>query len=172
MLTHFNQLRRGCRTLAFVAVLLPLCLWSERAARSQTVASDGRNTVLTVPVESGLDAIFFYDDLTRDLTGFVLNTEGVFNIAYKVNLDKFFTGPGGKGIKGPKFLFATGKVSIRTKGRLSFGSGAIYITESKTGQMVALALPWNTSYRTQRSALALEPIQIKKFSLRNVDTDE
>ena len=51
--------------------------------------------MLTVPVEGGLDAIFFYDDLTRDLTGFVINVNGVFNVKYKVNIERFFTGPGG-----------------------------------------------------------------------------
>ena len=172
MVTSSLQLRRGYRALLPMAALLAVCLGSEGATQAQTVSSDGKNSVLTVPVEGGLDAIFFYDDLTRDLTGFVLNVNGVFNIGYKVNIQKFFTGPGGKVISEPKFLFATGKVSIRNRGRVTYGSGAIYITEAKTGQMVALALPWTTSYRTSAKSFALEPKLIKKFSLRNIDVDE
>jgi hypothetical protein len=172
METKSLPLHRRCQAAAAVAVLFAVCLGSLEPAQAQTVASDGKNSVLTVPVEGDLDAIFFYDDLTRDLTGFVVNTNGVFNIKYKVNIEQFFTGPSGKVVKEPKFLFAVGKVSIRTKGRLTFGGGAIYITESKTGQMVALALPWSKAYRNQARSLVLAPLKIQKFSLRNVDTDE
>ena len=172
MVTKSLQLRHGSRGLVAIAVLLTVCLGSAGAARAQTVSSDGKNSVLTVPVEDSLDAIFFYDDLTRDLTGFVLNVNGVFNVKYKVNIEKFFTGPGGKVIKDPRFLFATGKVSIRNRGRVTFGSGMIYITEAKTGRMVALGLPWTTSYRTSAKTFALEPILFQKFSLRDVDADE
>ena len=171
MVTKSRKLRRGFQALVPMAVLA-VCLGSAGAVQAQTVASDGKNSVLTVPVEGGLDAIFFYDDLTRDLTGFVINVNGVFNVAYRVNIGKFFTGPGGRVITDPKFLFATGKVSIRNKGRTTFGGGAIYITEAKTGQMVALALPWNSSYKTSAKSFAHEPKLIKKLALRNVDTDE
>ena len=163
--------RRGCRTLVPMAVLVA-CLGIAGAAQAQTVSSDGKNSLLTVPVEGNLDAVFFYDDLTRELTGFVLNVNGVFNVAYKVNIEKFFTGPSGKVISDPRFLFATGKVSIRNRGRVTFGSGMIYITEAKTGRMVALGLPWTTSYRTSAKTFVLEPILFQKFALRDVEADE
>ena len=173
MTSKILQLRCGCRTIAAVAVLLTACLWTASAAQAQTISSDGKHTLLTVPVEGGLDAIFFYDDVTRVLKGSVPNAEGAFSIVYKpVSIDKLFAGPGGKTIKDPKFLFAVGRVSIRTRGRLQFGSGMIYITETKTGRMVALALPWSKSFRTQRKPLNLEPVRIQQFRLRNVDMDE
>ena len=172
MLAQCLPLRRVCRPLALLAGLLSLSVLPTASVHAQNVSTDGKNSVMTVPVDAGIDAAFFFDGLTRDLTGFVLNNVGVPNIRYKISLDKVFTGPGGKSIKSPIYLFATGKVSIRTKGRTTYGGGAIYVTESKTGQMAVLLLPWNTAYKNQSNPYMQELKLHGKFPLRNVDMDE
>ena len=114
MLAQCLPLRRVCRPLALLAGLLSLSVLPAASVHAQTVSTDGKNSVMTVPVDAGIDAAFFFDGLTRNLTGFVLNNVGVPNIRYKIRLDDVFRGPGGKSIKDPIYLFATGKVSATT----------------------------------------------------------
>lgn len=112
------------------------------------------------------------DRLTRELTGYVLNTKGTFNVAYQTKLEGLFKGPGGKPIKAPKFLFASGRVSVAPRGGRTWAKGAIYVTEITTGQMIALALPWKAGLPATNGKVALEPVVIQRAKVGVGELDE
>ena len=172
MVTIRSDLAAAPRRAGILISAMILAYLSTPTLVAQTLHSDGKNVMLTVPIDGVRDAVFFYDTLSHDLTGHVLNARGVFNVVYKINLDTFFKGPGGMPIAAPKFLFASGKVSLAPGRGVTWARGAIYVTEVTTGQMIAFALPWRAGFPAAKGKALLKPIAVQRLKVGVGKLDE
>jgi len=157
------------RTLVLFAAAVVLPVLVAQPAAAQTTTREKNFSLISVPITGDLDAVFFYDDLTRDLKGLALNQVGNIAVTYQVNLDTVFKDATGAPIKTPQFLIVPGRVNLRTSARTTYGSGAIYITELTTGKMASFALPFQVSWRTGKSPgmVDLVPLHGGPISLRS-----
>jgi hypothetical protein len=98
--------------------------------------------IATGEVEPGLEAIYFLDNLTGELTGYVINRQtGTLTTAYKHNVLADLAAD----TKNPKFLIVTGTIDLRmTTNRIAVGRSVIYVAESTTGKFAAYAVPWQS----------------------------
>jgi hypothetical protein len=108
---------------------------------SATHGSEGF-AIATGEVEPGLEAIYFLDNLTGELTGYVINRQtGTLTTAYKHNVLADLAAD----TKTPKFLLVTGTIDLRmTTNRIAVGRSVIYVAESTTGKFAAYAVPWQS----------------------------
>ena len=94
--------------------------------------------IATGEVELGLEAIFFLDMITGELTGYVINTNtGKFTTLYKHNVLKDL----GE-LNKPKFLMVTGTARLRQGVGGRIGQSIVYVAEMNSGKFLAYAIPW------------------------------
>jgi hypothetical protein len=109
------------------------------------VATDRVETygMATGPLDSDVEAVYFLDYLTGQLTAVVLGKQqgtctGVFqaNVAVDLKLDKQTN---------PKFLMTTGIVNLRRSGgtRLQPASSVCYVAEVTSGKVAAYNIHWS-----------------------------
>jgi hypothetical protein len=108
---------------------------------SATHGSEGF-AIATGEVEPGLEAIYFLDNLTGELTGYVINRQtGTLTTAYKHNVLADLAAD----TKNPKFLIVTGTIDLRmTTNRIAAGRSVVYVAESTSGKFAAYAVPWQS----------------------------
>jgi len=127
--------------LGMVAGLAVGVLWPRTPL--QAVATDRYENfaIATGPLDNDVEALYFLDSVTGDLTAVVLSTQsGKFNSFYKYNiLNDLGVDPS----KNPRFLITTGIADLRRgSARLRPGLSVVYIAELTTGKVGAYALPW------------------------------
>ena len=117
-------------------------------AVAMTAHGTDKKTIATVPLDSGMEAVFTLDHRSGDLTGYVLDQfNGKFFIQYRYNVSKDF--PRSQG----KFLMAAGSANFRQVSeneRLAIG--VIYVSEETSGQVVAYGIPWNSQLHTSAAS--------------------
>ena len=93
----------------------------------------------TGEVEMGLEAVFFLDMVTGELTGYVINPNTrKFTTRYKHNILKDM----GE-ISKPRFLMVTGTADLRQGPRRRADRlSLVYIAEMNSGKFLAYAVPW------------------------------
>jgi hypothetical protein len=98
--------------------------------------------IATGEVEPGLEAVYFLDNLTGELTGFVINRQtGTLTTAYKHNVLNDLAAD----TKNPKFLMVTGTIDLRaTTNRIRAGRSVVYVAEATSGKFAAYAVPWES----------------------------
>ena len=116
-----------------------------------TAHGSERKTMVTVPLDAGLEAVIALDHVTADLTGYVLDRfSGKFFIQYRYNVANDFPLRQGKQ---PRFLMVSGLADFRqftSNERLA--DGLVYVSEENSGQVVAYGIPWNTQFARPRPA--------------------
>ncbi|TWU55895.1 hypothetical protein [Rubripirellula reticaptiva] len=131
---------------ALVAAALVIVLVDRvpTTAQAMTVHGTDKKTMLTVPLEAGMEAVVTLDHITGDMTGYVLNrTNGQFFIRYRYNLTQDF--PQHQGA----YLMAAGLADFRGfKSNDRMASGVIYVSEETSGRVCAYAIPWNPQFAT------------------------
>jgi len=167
---HGYQTREGSlATFAIGLVVMLAGVLTASSLHAQSTHGDKKFALVTVPVDSGLDAVFFYDDLTRDLTGAVPNVTGGFAVAYKINLGAAFA-KSGKPIEDPQFLIVGGRASIQTRGSAPrLGAGVLYVTELRTGQLAMFGIPWNRAWVNR--AAGATPVELHRLQLIQIRPD-
>ena len=101
--------------------------------------------VATGYCDESVEAIYFLDFLTGDLTAAVVSKQnGKFNAFYTRNVvGDLGLNPG----KAPRFLVTTGMADLRrTGGKTSAPSRSlVYVSELTSGKVAAYAIPWSSS---------------------------
>ena len=94
-------------------------------------------------VDDGVEALYFLDFLTGDLSAVVISRRNAtFDARYEYNVQSDF----GVTTKNPKYLMVTGLAPLpRGRRNTQLGSSLIYIAEATSGQVYSYALPWNSS---------------------------
>lgn len=124
---------------------------------AMTAHGTERKTMVTVPLDGGMEAVVALDHITCDLTGYVLDRfTGKFFMQYRYNVAGDF--PLSQG-KLPGFLMAAGQANFRQfSGNERIADGVIYVSEENSGQVVAYGIPWNSQFRANTT-----PPQTRKF---------
>ena len=117
-----------------------------RPLHAMTAHGTDKKTMITVPLDAGMEAVVALDHVTCDLTGYVLDRfSGKFFMRYRYNVSKDFPLQQGKL---PRFLMAAGNADFRQFARNErVADGVIYVSEESSGQVVAYGIPWNTQFR-------------------------
>ncbi len=136
---------------AFVAAIALFALFVDRVpttAHAMTAHGTDNKTMVTVPLDAGMEAVVTLDHVTSDMTGYVLNrTTGQFFIRYRYNVSQDF--PQHRGA----YLMATGLADFRgfnSNDRLA--NGVIYVSEESSGRVCAYAIPWNPQFAVSSAA--------------------
>lgn len=143
-----------------VVALALLVLLVDRApvtAYAMTAHGTDKKTMVTVPLDSGMEAVVTLAHVTGDMTGYVLNRiNGQFFIRYRYNVSQDF--PQHRGA----YLMATGLADFRgfnSNDRLA--NGVLYVSEESSGRVCAYAIPWNSQFAVSNAAnqdLAFVPL--------------
>ena len=126
----------------FVGVTL-MQFWPQTPLHA--TATDRREgfAIATGAMGDGVEAIYFLDFLTGDLSAAVISRHtSKFAAVYKRNILQDFgiTNPANS----PKFLMVTGQVNlIRGQAGLRPSDAALYIAELNSGTVAAYAVPWD-----------------------------
>jgi hypothetical protein len=132
--------------VALAAGLLGASLRHPVPAYAMSAHGSERKTLVTVPLDEGMEAVVALDHITGDLTGYVIDRfTGKFFIQYRHNvITDFPLRPG----RQPQYIMVAGLADFRqftSNDRLA--AGVIYIAEENSGQVVAYGIPWNTQFR-------------------------
>ncbi|MEO1529604.1 MAG: hypothetical protein AAFX06_29635 [Planctomycetota bacterium] len=111
---------------------------SESTARAMTAYGSENKSMLTVPLDDGMEAVVTLDHVTGDLTGYALNRmTGQFFIRYRRNLNEDFPRHSGK------FLVAAALADFRGfQSNTRLANGVIYVSEEGSGKVCAFGMPW------------------------------
>ena len=94
--------------------------------------------IATGEVELGLEAVYFLDMITGELTGYVINqNSGKFTTVYKHNVLKDMGA-----LNKPKFLMVTGSAGLRQGVGGRIARSIVYVAEMNSGKFLAYAVPW------------------------------
>ncbi len=130
---------------AFFAGVTLCLLASDRlpnTAHGMTAHGTEKKTMVTVPLDAGMEAVVTLDHVTGDMTGYVINRiTGQFFIRYRYNVSEDF--PQHRG----SYLMAAGLADFRGfTSNERIANGVIYVSEETSGKVCAYAIPWNTQF--------------------------
>jgi len=137
---------------------------------AMTAHGSERKTLVTVPLDAGMEAVVALDHVTADLTGYVLDRfTGKFFIQYRCNVANDFPLRQGKQ---PRFLMVSGLADFRQfTSNERFADGVIYVSEENSGQVVAYGIPWNSQFRASTTGpqqLQFIPLDYAKTRFANI----
>jgi hypothetical protein len=137
----------ACIVLSLVAIIASFSyLRHPQPAHAMTAHGTERKSLITVPLDGGMEAVVALDHATCELTGYVLDRfSGTFFIQYRYNVAQDFPLRQGKL---PGFLMVAGQADFRQfTGNERIAQGVIYVAEEASGQVVAYGIPWNVQFR-------------------------
>jgi len=125
--------------------------------RAMTAHGTEKKTLVTVPLDAGMEAVVALDNITCDLTGYVLDRfSGKFFVQYRYNVAQDFPIQQGRM---PRFVMVAGQAAFRQfTDNERIADGVIYVAEENSGQVVAYGMPWNTQLRASTA-----PPQTRSF---------
>jgi hypothetical protein len=109
------------------------------------VGTDRTDTyaIATGPVDNEIEAVYFLDFLTGDLSALVLGKQArVWTGAFKTNVCADL---GVDPQKNPKYMMVTGMAGLRRSGGSRFqpSTAVCYVAEVTSGKVEAYAIPWS-----------------------------
>jgi hypothetical protein len=118
--------------------------------QAMTATGSERKSLVTVPLDAGMEAVVALDHLTGDLTGYVLDRySGKFFMQYRYNVSQDFPLRVGKQ---PRYLMVSGLADFRQfTSNYRMADSVIYVAEEGSGQVVAYGIPWNPQYRASNA---------------------
>jgi hypothetical protein len=140
-------------------------------AHAMTAHGTEMKTMATVPLDAGMEAIVTLDNVTGELSGYVLDRfTGKFFIEYHHNVGSDFVQR--RGVR-PRFSMVAGVADFRQFSENErLADGVIYISEDSTGKLMAYGLPWNSQFRAsttgpqQRKFVALDFADTRRIPIR------
>jgi hypothetical protein len=161
----------GVALLLMSTLTMILQLRDPQPALAMTAQGTEKKSLVTVPLDGGMEAVVSLDHVTCELTGYVLDRySGKFFIQYRYNVAQDFPLRGGKL---PGFLMVAGQADFRQfSGNERIGQGVVYVAEEGSGQVVAYGIPWNTQFRAtttppqQRPFIRLDAAKTRFVQLR------
>jgi hypothetical protein len=143
--------------LGLVGGLILCGLWPQSPLHA--VATDRTETfaMATGFVDEGVEAVYFLDFLTGDLTAVVLGRQGRGFVAlYGRNI---IADLGVDQAKNPKYLMVTGAADMRRSvGRVQLSPSVVYVAEVTTGNVAAYAIPWERSVYAAGGVIGAKPL--------------
>jgi len=131
------------------------------------VSTDRYDTfaIATGPVDDDVEAIFFLDFLTGNLSARVLNQAGVFAGFYEYNV---LADLGMKPNKAPHYLMVTGVVDIQRGGgsQVRPSRCVVYVAEVNSGTVAAYAIPWSPQVIRRPGSVRLPLLPVAKTKFR------
>lgn len=114
---------------------------------AMTAHGTERKTMLTVPLDAGMEAVVTLDHVSGDMTGYVLNrSNGQFFIRYRYNVTQDFPQHHGA------YLMAAGLADFRGfRSNARLAGGVIYVSEEMSGHVCAYAIPWDPQFATSNA---------------------
>ena len=136
---------------AIIVIAALVVVFVERVpttAHAMTIHGTDKKTMLTVPLNAGMEAVVTLDHITGDMTGYVLNRiNGQFFIRYRYNVTQDFPQHNGA------YLMAAGLADFRGfQSNDRVGNGVIYVSEETSGRVCAYAIPWNPQFANSDAA--------------------
>ncbi len=132
-------------------------IWPQTPLHAVATDRSKSFAMATGPVDDDVEAVYFLDFLTGDLTAVVLGRQGDGFTAfyrYKV-LDDLEVNPS----KNPQYLMTTGMVNLRRGAAgLRPGLAAVYVAEVTSGLVAAYAIPWDKGARAAGRGQPLAPL--------------
>ncbi len=133
------------------------------------VATHGQDSfaIATGPVQDEIEALFFLDFLTGDLSAAVLSFQnGRFLSKFTYNVSRDLMPPGAKN---PRYLMVTGIADFkRGFGNMQPGRAVVYVAEATSGQVAVYAIPWVPQLQTTGRPQSGPLILLDKKPFRNV----
>ncbi len=117
-------------------------MWPQTPLHAVATDRSKSFAMATGPVDEEVEAVYFLDFLTGDLTAVVMGRQGNgFTAFFRYNvLDDLEVNPS----KNPQYLMATGMVNLRRgASRQQPSVAAVYVSEVTSGQLAAYVIPWN-----------------------------
>jgi hypothetical protein len=125
-----------------VAGLLLAGLWPRVPLHATATDATDTFALATGAVDADLEAVFWLDFLTGDLTAAVPGrSPGQFGAVYRYNV---MADLNIQPTQNPRFLMVTGVTALRRGGgQIQPSLSAVYVAEITTGRMAAYAIPWD-----------------------------
>ena len=136
-LSRFAWLAAG-----IVAGAAIVAFWPQTPAKAVATDRYENFAMATGPLDNDVEALYFLDSLTGDLTAAVLSIQsGKFNSFYQYNI---LNDLGVDASSNAQFLMVTGVADIRRgRARLRPSAAVVYVAELTTGKVGAYAIPWS-----------------------------
>jgi len=139
-------------------------LWPQTPLHATTTDRGESFAIATGMVDADVEAVYFLDFLTGDLSAAVLSPlAGKFNAFYTYNVSSDLgVEPG----KAPKYLMATGVASMRRSAKTAkLGAAVVYVAETNSGRVAAYALPWDASMANAGKGIMAKmvPLDMRQF---------
>ncbi|MCA9261906.1 MAG: hypothetical protein KDA61_21965 [Planctomycetales bacterium] len=168
------MMQRICNHAAILIVGIVLggglVLWTQNvdvAPKAYASATHGADNfaIATGQVENGIEALYFLDFLTGDLRATVISRRnGAFTGIFAHNVLADFEGV----LEDPKFLLVTGLATLpRGRGTSQLADSLIYVAEATSGQVVAYALPFNSTLHAAGKPQAGQFLKVAGGSFRD-----
>ena len=141
--------------------------WPESPLHATAAVEQENFAIATGLVDGDVEAIFFLDSLTGDLSATVLSPQnGKFLSVFKYNI---LNDLGVDASKNPKFLMLTGFASFRRgPGGAQLASSVCYVAEVTSGRVAAYGMPWSKQRGTSTQPVAASFILLDGYQFRNV----
>jgi hypothetical protein len=135
------------------------------------VSNDRGDTfaICTGPMDGEVEAIFFLDFLTGDLSAAAISPMSRKFVAYyRVNV---LAALGVDASKAPRYLMVSGQLDLRRGTGPRLGSSVVYIAEANSGKVACFAVPWvremiNAGKTVQATLVPLDAATFRTAAVR------
>ncbi len=124
-------------------------LWPDTPLHASATDRVENFAVATGFVAEGVEAVFYLDYLTGNLTGAVPSRrmkgfQAAFSTNVHEDLKQALATTGSPVPQSPSYLMVTGTIDLANQGGgVFFGNTMIYVAETNTGVVMAYAVPWS-----------------------------
>jgi hypothetical protein len=141
-------------------------VWPQTSLHAMATDRVDTYAIATGLVDEDVEAVYFLDFLTGDLTAFVMGKQAggfcgyfSFNVANHLGIDP---------VKNPRYMMVTGVASLRRGGsRMQLSRAVVYVAEVTSGKVGAYAVPWNPSMAAAGQRMGGPLIPVAKEQFRN-----
>jgi hypothetical protein len=118
-------------------------LWPSIPLHATATQGLDKFAIATGLVDDSVEAIYFLDFLTGDLSAAVINPKtGKFNAMYTRNIAADFGAVGA----GARYLVVTGFADMpRGRANFQFAKSIVYVAEASSAKVAAYTIPWNSA---------------------------
>jgi hypothetical protein len=149
--------------LGLVVGLNAAGLWPSIPLHATATQGVDKFAFATGLVDQEVEALYFLDFLTGDLSASVINPKtGKFNSLFTRNIAADFGAAG----KGTRYMMVTGTADMpRGRNNFQYAKSIVYIGEATTGQVAAYTIPWSSTEqaagRPQKGEI--QPLDTQQF---------
>jgi hypothetical protein len=138
-------------------------LWPQVPLHATATQGLDKFAIATGLVDDNVEAIYFLDFLTGDLSAAVINPKtGKFNALFTRNIASDF----GAVNKNARYLIVTGFADMpRGRSNFQFAKSIVYVAEASSGKVAAYTIPWNSANQASGAAQKgeFQPLDVAAF---------